>query len=260
MTWYEGILLGVVQGATEFLPVSSSGHLVMGQTLLGVEAPGVELEVALHLATLLSVLIAYRGRIVELALGSVRGHRAQLGYLGLLALATVPTAVVGVALRDLLSALFDLPVVTGAALLCTGGVLWTARAALRRAPEAGMEVGTALLVGLAQATAIVPGISRSGMTTVVALWKGVSPGEAAAFSFLLSVPAVAGAAALELPGLPGEPSGVTPGVLLGASVAACATGVAAISVFRAMLGRRLLHRFAPYLWVVGAAFLWSLSG
>ena len=255
MTWYEGVILGVVQGATEFLPVSSSGHLVMGQTLLGVEAPGVELEVAMHLATLLSVLIAYRGRIGELALGAVRGDRAQLGYLGLLALATVPTAVVGVALRDLFSALFELPVVTGAALLCTGGVLWTARAALRRASEAGMGVGVALLVGLAQATAMVPGISRSGMTTVTALWKGVSPGEAAAFSFLLSVPAVAGAAALELPG---EPGGVAPGVLLGASVAACATGVAAISVFRAMLGRRTLHRFALYLWVVGAAFLWSL--
>ena len=204
MTWYEGVLLGVVQGATEFLPVSSSGHLVMGQTLLGVEAPGVELEIALHLATLLSVLIAYRGRIAELALGAVRGDRAQLGYLGLLALATVPTAVVGVALRDLLSTLFELPVVTGAALLCTGAVLWTARSALRRTPEARVGVGAALLVGLAQATAIVPGISRSGMTTVAALWKGVSPGEAAAFSFLLSVPAVAGAAALELSGPLGE--------------------------------------------------------
>ena len=264
MTWQEGVLLGVLQGATEFLPVSSSGHLVMAQTLLGVEAPGVELEVVLHLATLLSVLVAYRGRVAQLVSGAARGDRAQFGYLGLLALATAPTAVVGLAFRDFLSALFEMPVVTGVALLCTGALLWTARGALRRAPAGGVGVGTALLVGVAQVAAIVPGVSRSGITTVAALWRGAAPGEAAAFSFLLSVPAVAGAAALELPGLLGElglgdGGAAAPGALAGAALAACATGVTAIAIFRAMLRRRSLHRFAPYLWAVGALFLWSAS-
>ena len=261
MTWWEGVLLGVLQGATEFLPVSSSGHLVVGQALLGVDVPGLGFEVALHSATLASVLVVYRTRIGALLAGIARGDRAELRYGGLLLLASVPAAVAGMGFGDLLARLFDSPMVAGTGLLLTGCVVWTARGALARTPSGGLGVGSAVLVGLAQAAAVVPGVSRSGVTVVVALWRGVVPREAAAFSFLLSLPAVGGAALLEVPGLVagvGEsvPGRVSPGVLGGAAVAACVTGVAAMGIFRAMLANRSLYGFAPYLWVVGALSLW----
>ena len=264
MTWYEGVFLGLVQGATEFLPVSSSGHLVMGQAVLGVEVPGLGFEVALHFATLVSVLIVYRARIAALVARIVRGDREQLRYGGLLLLASVPAAVAGAGFGDFLAVLFDSPPVAGVALLVTGCVVWTARGALAREPAGGPGAGSALIVGLAQAAAIVPGISRSGVTVVAALWRGVEAREAAAFSFLLSVPAVGGAALLEVPGLvagvgPGARGGVSVGVLGAAAAVACVTGVAAIGTFRRMLENRSLHRFAPYLWGVGALFIWFVS-
>lgn len=269
MTWYEGVLLGFLQGATEFLPVSSSGHLVMGQALLGLEVPGMVFEVALHFATLLSVLVVYRERIGVLLAGVARRDCEQVHYAGLLVLASVPAAIAGIGFGDFFASLFDSAAVTGVALLVTGCVVWSARGALARGPAAKPGMGTALAMGLAQAAAIVPGISRSGATVVAALWWGVDPREAAAFSFLMSVPAVGGAALLKVPelvvGWGGAVGGagvdaVSMAVLGVAAVVACATGVAAIRAFRAMLASRSLHRFGPYLWVVGAIFLWFVSG
>ncbi len=281
MTWFEGVLLGFLQGATEFLPVSSSGHLVMGQTLLGLAVPGMAFEVALHFATLLSVLVVYRARIGALLAGVARRDRGHLRYAGLLALASVPAAIAGIGFGDFFASLFDRAEATGAALLVSGCVVWSARGALAREPAGRPGAGVALLMGLAQAAAIVPGISRSGATVVAALWRGVDPREAVAFSFLMSVPAVAGAALLKAPGLVAGQGGggmagggaggaggggalgadaVSMAVLGGAAAVACVTGVAAIRVFRAMLAGRSLHRFGPYLWAVGAAFLWFASG
>ena len=255
MSWYEALLLGFVQGATEFLPVSSSGHLVMGQALLDVQVPGAGLEVALHAATLLSILIVYRSRLGALATGVVRGDRAQLGYAGLLILASVPAAIAGLGFGGFFESLFDRPAVTAVALILTGGVVWTAKRALAREPTSGIGPASALVMGLAQAVAIVPGISRSGSTVVAALWRGVNPSEAAAFSFLMSLPAVGGAALLKLPEAVSS-GGVAPPALLLSAAAACVTGVAAIRIFRAMLANRSFHVFAPYLWIAGALFLW----
>lgn len=276
MTWYEGVFLGLLQGASEFLPVSSSGHLVMGQTLLGLEVPGMAFEVALHFATLLSVVVVYRERIGALLVGVARGDRTKLRYGGLLVLASVPAAVAGIGFGDFFASLFDSAAVTGVALLVTGCVVWMARGALAREPAGKPGAGTALLMGVAQAAAIVPGISRSGVTVVGALWRGVDPREAAAFSFLMSVPAVGGAALLKVPELVAGRGGggvvggvgatgatgadaVSVAVLGVAALVACVTGMAAIRAFRAMLVSRSLHRFAPYLWVVGAWFLWFVS-
>ncbi|MCY3547135.1 MAG: undecaprenyl-diphosphate phosphatase [Gemmatimonadetes bacterium] len=259
MTWYEGALLGLIQGATEFLPVSSSGHLVMGQALLGIELPGVAVEVALHFATLLSVLIVYRRRVAGLIAGVARLDPEHTRYAGLLLLASVPAAVAGLGFGGFFESLFDAPAVAGAALLVTGCVIWTARRALAREPDGRPGAGVAVVMGLAQAAAIVPGISRSGATVVAALWRGVSPSEAAAFSFLMSVPAIGGAALLRLPaaawGAGGGGDGALGGALAVAAVVACVTGVLAIRTFRMMLERRAFHLFAPYLWVAGAAFL-----
>lgn len=257
MTWYEGALLGLIQGATEFLPVSSSGHLVMGQALLGIELPGVTFEVALHFATLLSVLIVYRRRVAGLVAGVARLDPEHTRYAGLLLVASVPAAIAGLGFGGFFETLFDTPAVAGAALIVTGCVIWTARRALAREPGGRPGAGVAVVMGLAQAAAIVPGISRSGATVVAALWRGVSPSEAAAFSFLMSVPAIGGAALLKLPAVAwgGGGDGALGGALAVAAIVACVTGVLAIRTFRMMLERRAFHLFAPYLWVAGAAFL-----
>ncbi|MFP3948577.1 MAG: undecaprenyl-diphosphate phosphatase [Gemmatimonadota bacterium] len=259
MSSWESALLGAIQGATEFLPVSSSGHLVMGQALLGIELPGVLFEVTVHLATLLSIVVAYRGRVAGLTSGIFRGQRDAWRYVGLLVLATIPAGVVGVLWRDRVAALFDAPATVGIALFVTGGLLWSTRTVLRSDDETRwkeMAAGTALVMGVAQSFALVPGISRSGATVVAAVWLGVEPREAAAFSFLMALPAIAGASVLELPGIfssggAGIPGGV---LLLGGGVAAV-TGVLAIRTFVALLRRRAFHHFAVYCWLAGGGFL-----
>lgn len=255
MTPFESIVLGIVQGATEFLPVSSSGHLVIFQELLDVRAPGVVFEVAVHVATLVSILVVYRTRVGGLAVGAVRGDPAAWRYVGLLVVATIPAAFVGLLFEDALEALFESPAATGLALLVTGLVLWTSRWALPRAQGTVPGWGAAALIGLAQAFAIIPGISRAGSTVVAALWLGVAPREAAAFSFLMAVPAIAGAGVLQLGDLGAAGSGLGwPALALG-SVFAAVTGVLAIRTFVAMLARESFHFFAPYCWIVGTLFL-----
>lgn len=254
MTPWEAVVLGIVQGATEFLPVSSSGHLVMAETVLGIQESGVVFEVAVHVATLLSILLVYRTRVLDLLRGALAREPVALRYIGLLVVATIPAAVIGLLWKDAIEALFEAPEVVGVALLVTGAVLWSSRAVLTRASGTLPGWGAALLIGVAQAFALVPGISRSGSTVVASLWLGVEAREAAAFSFLMAVPAIAGAAVLQLPDL-ADVSGPGWGTLLIGGVAAGVTGVLAIRTFVAMLAKRSFYLFAPYCWVAGALFL-----
>jgi len=252
VSYWESMLLGFVQGVTEFLPISSDGHLLMARTILGVDTEGLGFVMAVHAATLVSILVAYRQRVSELASGVLSGNQGALRYLGLVLIATVPAGVVGLALNEPLEALHEVPVSAGIGLLVTGTVLWTSRRALARAvgPVPGWKV--ALLIGIAQVFAIAPGVSRSGLTIVTALWLGVEAREAAAFSFMMAIPAIAGAAVLELPSLSG--AGMPWGVLLAGSVVACVTGILAIRTLVILLQRRAFHAFAPYCWVVGSLF------
>ena len=137
MTYWESILLGFVQGVTEFLPISSDGHLVIFQTLLDVNPPGIVFEVAVHVATLISILVAYRVRVVELARGVLARDPVSLHYLGLLIVATIPAGIVGVLFNDALEVLFESPASAGIGLLITGTALWTSRAALPRGRRGG---------------------------------------------------------------------------------------------------------------------------
>jgi undecaprenyl-diphosphatase len=256
---WEALVLGIIQGATEFLPVSSSGHLVMGQVLLGLDVPGVVFEVAVHVATLVSVIVVYRQRLARLIRGAFSGEAEAWQYLGLLVVATVPAAVVGVGFERQVDALFDNPAVVGYALLVTGVLLWSTRAALKRQPEGKPDLKSAILIGLAQSLALVPGISRSGATVVMALWLGIGSREAAAFSFLMAIPAIAGAAVLKTPDLLQGGAGI-PGLSLAvATVAAGVTGVLAIRAFNVLLQRQSFYRFGVYCWAAGAAFLLYLS-
>lgn len=133
MTWWEALVLGVVQGITEFFPVSSSGHLVMTQAFLGIRLPGIEFEVAVHVATLISVLVVYRHRVTRLCLGCARLERESWEYVGWLVLATLPAVAVVLAIGDWMEARFDDPAFTGTMLLVTGCFLWSTRWARGRA-------------------------------------------------------------------------------------------------------------------------------
>ncbi len=259
MNWWQGVVLGVVQGLTEFLPVSSSGHLVVAERVLGVARQGVVVEVALHVATLVAVLIVYRRRIWEVLAGLARKDGGCWRYAALLALATIPAALAGLWLGDWFEQAFDSLAVVGVDFLLTGAILWSTRRPAARAAKSEPSWRGAGGIGLAQAFAILPGISRSGSTVAAALWAGVRPTQAAEFSFLMSIPVIAGAAALELPKLGVATSGIRPGPLAVSFVAALLAGIVAIKLLVLLLERGAFHRFAPYCWALGAATMaWAL--
>jgi undecaprenyl-diphosphatase len=254
MTSLEAILLGLVQGLSEFLPVSSSGHLVIAQALLGLRQEGLLFEVAVHVATLVSVLIFYRRRVGELALGILRRDADACRYGGKLVVASVPAVFVVLVLGEFLEAQFERPAVTGVCLLVTGGLLWTTRSTAPRTRDDEPGWGAAFAIGCAQAFAILPGISRSGTTVAAALALGVRPVAAAEFSFLMSVIAISGAAIRQLLDLGEVPSGQVSALLWGGAVA-LVSGVAAIWLFVRLLRSHTFHRFAYYTWAVGSLFL-----
>ncbi len=253
MSVLEAAILGLVQGLSEFLPISSSGHLVMAQWLLGVPAPGIVVEVVLHVATLLSVAVVYRGRLAHIATGAARADPEAWRYLGLLALASVPAAIVGLGFQDAVEAAFDDPRVTGAMLLATGAVLWSTRGL--DAGGRAMDAARAILMGVAQAVAILPGVSRSGTTIATGLWGRVDAERAAEFSFLMSMPAIAGAALLKVGDIGRSLGGADAAPLAAGFVVALLSGVAAIKSLVWLVRRRAFHTFAYYVWPVGLAFL-----
>lgn len=263
MSPLEAALLGVVQGLTEFLPVSSSGHLVLAQALLGVSLPGVLFEITVHVATLGAVLWVYRARVAELAAGVVRGERDSLRYVGMLALASVPAAALGLTAREAVEGAFDRPVAAAGLLLVTGALVWTLRRTAPGAEDREPGAGQALWAGFAQALALLPGISRSGATVAAGVWRGVDAVRMAEFSFLMSVPAIGGAALLQLDGLDAAAAAGAGAPLAAGFGAAMLSGVAAIRLFVRALEARTFHRFGWYCWAVGGGYLvaaWLVPG
>ncbi|MGH0038155.1 MAG: undecaprenyl-diphosphate phosphatase [Myxococcota bacterium] len=255
MNWLEALWLGIVQGLTEFLPVSSSGHLVIFQTLLGAEAEGgILFEIAVHVATLVAIAVFYRRRILELVVGAFRGHGDAWRYGAKLGVATLPAVAVGLLAKDWVEAHFHAPAVSGVGLLLTGTILWTTRSTLSRAQGEEPGWAAALLIGCAQAFAIWPGVSRSGTTVAAALALGVRPERAAEFSFLMGIIAIAGAAVLAIPDLGEASSGALAAISIGGA-AALVSGVAAIWLFIRLLRAKIFHAFSYYAWATGLAFL-----
>ncbi len=256
MSLLESLILGIVQGATEFLPISSSGHLVLSEAVMGMHEGGLLVEVTLHLGTLLAVIIYFRTRIAWLIRSfPVRGEEGRRArrWLGWLAAGTLPAVAVGLGFRSGIERVFESPTVALAGLVVTGAILFTSR--WSRPHNRSALSGAALVMGLGQALSILPGISRSGTTIAAGLWSGVERSEAAEFSFLLSIPAIAGAAVLigaEL--VSGSaPAGIpAAGPLLLGFAAALVSGYAAIAGLLAVLKRHGLVPFAWYCWTVAA--------
>lgn len=210
MTILQAIVLGAVQGLTEFLPVSSSGHLVLVQHLLKVPiTEDITFEVFVHFGTLLSVLVALwpevRQIVLSVATVFTKIHLTHRHYreneyfrLGLLIiLGSVPAAVVGIRYEDAISGTFTDPKLVAVMLVLTGLILFLTRLA-EPSPDKKVGLLSAVLVGIAQAIAIIPGISRSGSTISTAMYLRISPLQAARFSFLLSVPVIGGATLMKI--------------------------------------------------------------
>ena len=255
MDTLNALLLGIVQGLTEFLPVSSSGHLVIAQALLGVQpGGGILFEVAVHVATLVAIVIFYRARVFQLAHGTFTADPASWRYVSKLVLGTVPAILVALVARDWVEQQFESPLVVGVCLLTTGAIVWSTRYTLNRGQHAEPTWLGALIIGCGQAFAILPGITRSGTTVAVALALGLAPLAAAEFSFLLGVVAIAGAAVLMLPELTGLPDALITTIGFG-SIAALISGLIALWLFVWMLREQRFHIFAWYAWALGAAVL-----
>jgi undecaprenyl-diphosphatase len=254
----DALILGLVQGITEFLPISSDGHLALAENLLGLRASGavtgIFVDVTVHVATLAAIIVAFREPIVALAAGLLRRERRAWQDLGLYAVASVPAAVVGLLTKDLVERLYNSLPFVGAAFIVMGVILWSVRGKMQGTRERP-NVWEAFVIGIGQAAAIAPAISRSGCTITAALWRGIDPVRAAEFSFVLGVPAIAGAALLEVKDAASGIAQVGKGPLSIAFVAAFVSGLFAITLLRRLLRARAFHRFAPYLWALGALTL-----
>jgi undecaprenyl-diphosphatase len=265
MTPLQAILLGTLQGLTEFLPVSSSGHLVLLQHFLNLQEPALLFDILVHVATLLAVVAIYHRDIwklatacrpwpsarssPELAEDEERANTRWLGYLVLLA--NVPTALIGLTFASTLERLFMTPWTVGAALIATGLALWSLRYIRRPGVEgSSIYVWQALVLGFVQGLALIPGISRSGSTITAALWCGLDREAAARFSFLIAIPAITGAVLLKYDSL-SFLSSEQVGVLLAGMLSALVVGYAALRILLYFVLRGTFWHFALYCWLLG---------
>jgi len=257
---FEALVLGIVQGITEFLPISSSGHLVLLPAALGWASPTLVFDTTVHLATLLAVVAVFwrdlLGLIVSWWRGLLAGQPLKTTESRLawwVILGTVPGILTGLLLEKTFESLFNSPNAVGAFLLLTALLLVLAEVLGRRQREfTGITWLDSLLIGIGQAASIAPGLSRSGTTIAVGMFCGLSREAAARFSFILSVPIIAGAGLAQLVKLLryGNPSAEAPLLLVG-FVAAAICGYAAIRLLLAYLRKRPLYPFSVYCVVVG---------
>ncbi|MEJ5348672.1 MAG: undecaprenyl-diphosphate phosphatase [Desulfosoma sp.] len=266
MDTLSAVALGILQGITEFLPVSSSGHLVIGQHLLGWKEPNLFFDVSLHVGTFLAVALVFRRDIVLLVQGGLKWLRHPLvdnsyprdearRLFTLVLWGTIPTVILGFAFKDLFERLFTSVTAVGFSLLVTGTLLWLTRRKISSWGKGPFDIRFrhAALIGLVQGLAIAPGISRSGSTIAVALLLGFQREWAGRFSFLLFVPAVLGAMLLESLHVKAIPNPVGP--VLWGTAAAAITGYVALRFLLATVRRGRFHLFAPYCWTLGTVCL-----
>ena len=267
MTFVQALLLGILQGATEFLPVSSSGHLVIFPHLLGWPEPGLTFDTLLHLGTLAAVVFYFRRELWQLAVAvwdslrrrSLDTAEARLAWF--LVLATIPGALLGFLFEDQVEQLFGMPRTVAIFLLVTAALLALSELLSRR--NRGLETLTwrdALLIGLAQAAAILPGLSRSGATIAAGLLLGYRREESTRFSFLLAIPIVLGGGLYQLLKLVMAGfSGVGSLALVG-MLAAALVGYAAVSGLLALVRRHALWPFVAYCALLGVLVLTGILG
>jgi undecaprenyl-diphosphatase len=264
----EAILLGIIQGLTEFLPVSSSGHLVLFQHLFGLKEAELFFDVCVHLGTLLAVMVVFRQEIKNIILALMRllssstakkialqktESDPDLKMALLIVIGSIPTAVLGFLFRGIADRLFSSAFIAGLMLMLTGLLLWITRWAATHVDRSGTDRLTpknAVIIGVVQGLAIIPGISRSGSTISIGLLLGIKRETAARYSFLLSIPAIIGAGLLSLKEGFSQTDLAIQISMLGAGTAAL-VGYGALKSLLHVVKKGHLHLFAPYCWLVG---------
>jgi undecaprenyl-diphosphatase len=237
MEWWQAVVLAIVQGLTEFLPVSSSGHLVLFPRLFGWSDQGMAFDVAVHVGTLVAVVLYFRRDLVPLIGGGFRwlgGRRDEpYGRMAInLALASIPVFVAGFFAKDFIETVLRSPAVVAFQLAVFGIVLYVVdRMSSKNRDEQSLSIGEAMIIGCAQAIALVPGTSRSGITMTAGLALGLTRESAARFAFLLSVPGIAGAGAYETYKFVTTATPVAPAEMLIGIVVSAIVGYACIAYF-----------------------------
>jgi len=251
MVLIEHIFLGIVQGLTEFLPISSTGHLVLFRQLFGLQEIGLMFDTMLHFGTLLAVVIVFWPQIRELV-ADPTGRLARLLVAG-----TIPTAVIGLLFEDYFEEISRSGVTIGWEFLATGLILWSVES-IRKGNRRFDQIGyaDALFIGTLQGAAILPAISRSGLTIAGSLLRGIERADAARFSFLLSLPAILGACALQTAKLVKHPPDTATLIpMLVGTICAAISGYFAIRWMLKIISTGSMKGFAVYVWILGGIIL-----
>lgn len=268
MNHLQAVILGVIQGLTEFLPISSSGHLVLFQRIFGLTEAELFFDTSVHLGTLVAVVIVFWNDVRAIVSSVLRLVWAvvkkdlsakpilkapEIKMAVMIVIGSLPTAFIGVLFREIAHRLFSSVILVGAMLLVTGSGLWLTRritgisGGLTISRFSGLR---AFIVGTVQGLAILPGISRSGATICTGLFLGLNRETAAKYSFLLSIPAILGAVVLSLGDI-SSGTDIRISTALTGSIAACVVGYLALKYLISIVNRGRLHIFAPYCWFVG---------
>lgn len=251
MDWLEALILGIIQGLTEFLPISSTGHLYLGRNLFGLNEAGLFLDTMLHVGTFIALVIFYRDIILKI----IKNPFSQLTWL--LIIGTIPAVFAGLLLNDFFESISKTGTTIGWEFLITGGFLWFADSIKDGSKK--LEQITAFdsfIIGCFQAMAIFPALSRSGLTIVGALVRKIDKETAAYFSFLLSLPAIFGAIVLQSGDIfKGEHSEITISSLLLATLASGLFGYMAVKWMIGFVKKHSLKIFALYVWALGCGII-----
>jgi undecaprenyl-diphosphatase len=253
LTVWQAIIMGLVQGLGEFLPISSSAHLILVPWIFHWPDPGLTFDVALHFGTLVAVLLYFWKDWWRLIQGAFNGsHSADGRLFWYLVIATVPGAIFGILLEKKAETAFRSPLLIALLLIIMGIILyWADTTGSKQTGMKGVRIGHGLLIGLSQALAILPGVSRSGITMTTGLLTGLNRETAARFSFLLSAPIILGASLVKLPSLLKHPSMVNLPFVVGVVVSAIA-GVVSIGFLLRYIQRNDFKLFVWYRFLLGA--------
>jgi len=253
LTTVQAIILGLFQGLGEFLPISSSAHLVLVPWLFHWEDPGLTFDIALHVGTLIAVIAYFWKDWLRLVTQGFTAPKTMDGHLfWYLVIATVPGAIVGYALEKKAETIFRTPLLIAVALIVMGAILyWAERKSAKQDDLNNVTLRTSFLIGLSQALAIIPGVSRSGITMTTGLFSGLNREAAARFSFLLSAPIILGAAIIKVPYLVSHPDVINANFLIG-MVVACISGIASIGFLLRYVQTKTFLPFVWYRFAVGA--------
>lgn len=254
MSFLKIIILAVIQGFTEFLPISSSGHLALAEHLLNFNPAGVALEVVLHAGTLFTILIYYRKRITEMIAKSFKGDIPTLLYISMIALASIPAILLYIFAGDKIESFSENPQLVSI-FLCITGIVMLSTLLIKNNSNTKVGAWHAILIGIAQAFALFPGISRSGSTIVTARHLKIPADKAAEFSFFMAIPALAGAVILKIPEILKTDLGCSAFSLTAGMITSCLVGLAAIGILMRLIHKGHFWYFGVYCLTIGIAAL-----